>query len=155
MKTSIHQQLITFGITPKFLYQGVERLSPRRAEEVHVWAVQVLGGHPTAVLTDRYRATRNEYEAIRDGETTVTEQYTVSFVSRMEDLLSLDGSFLGYETWLDVQGVSFGVTIEDSRENQEFWRGRFDNDMRCYKEFTEVICGADRAREFLSTTVSR
>jgi hypothetical protein len=67
----------------------------------------------------------------------------------------MDGHLLDYEEWLDVQGVSFGVTIEDTRDNQEFWRGRFDHDVKCFKEFTWIVCGGDRAREFLTSVSSR
>jgi hypothetical protein len=153
MAQSIHQQLILFGITPKFLYLGVERLSPSSQEEVHAWAVQVTGTN-RFIMKDRYRATVNEYQAMRDGETDVTEQYMLAFVERMENLLSHNGAPLGYEEWLDVQGVSFGVTIEDTQANQLFWRKRFDNDVRCLKDFQKAV-GYDRAQEFLLSTVSR
>jgi hypothetical protein len=149
---SIHQQLITFGLIPKFLYQGVERLSPARAEEVHVWAVQLTG--PTgAVLEDKYRATRNEYQAMRDGETTVTEQYMLDFIERLK---AVERTGTGdYERWLDLQGVGFGVTIEDTQANQEFWRARFVRDVRCFKGLALLLGSRDLVADFLSTTISR
>lgn len=155
MKQSIHQQLITFGVTPKFLYQGVERLSPAQAEEVHRWAVQVAG--PTgAVLSDWYRATVNEYQSMRDGETTVTEQYMTNFIQRMQ---TVRGSVKpvgahDYEHWLDLMGVGFGVTIEDTHANQAFWKARFDNDVRCFKGFALVLGSRELVGDFLSTTLS-
>lgn len=156
MKQSIHQQLITFGLIPKFLELGVERLSPARAEEVHVWAVQVTG--PTgAVLEDRYRATRNEYQAMRDGETTITEQYMTNFIQRMETarwVVKWDSAH-DYEHWLDLMGVGFGVTIEDTQANQAFWKARFDNDVRCFKGFTLLLGSRELVADFLDTSLSR
>lgn len=154
MSSSLHQHLITFGLTPRFLYQGTERLLPHRSEEVHVWAVQLLGGHPTALVSDRYRSTRNEYEAVRAKETSLTEQYMISFTERMNRLLALGGATADYGAWLDDRGVAFGVNTEADWGSQEFWKARFDTDVRCFKEFQKVICGADRAREFLSATAS-
>ena len=151
MAQSIHQQLILFGITPKFLYLGVERLSPSSQEEVHAWAVQVTGTN-RFIMKDRYRATVNEYQAMRDRETDVTEQYMLAFVQRMERIIEVD--VVDYERWLDLMGVGFGVTIEDTQANQAYWRSRFDNDVRCFKDFQTAV-GYDRAREFLLTTVSR
>ena len=152
MKQSIHQQLITFGLIPKFLYQGVERLSPARAEEVHVWAVQLTG--PTgAVLEDKYRATRNEYQEMRDGETTVTEQYMANFMERMERVEWAGAD--GYEQWLDLMGVSFGVTIEDTQAVQAFWKARFVNDIRCLKGFALLLGSRELVSDFLSTTIPR
>jgi len=151
MAQSIHQQLILFGITPKFLYLGVERMSPASQEEVHSWAVQVTGAN-RFIMEDRYRATVNEYQAMRNYDTDVTEQYMLSFVNRMERIIEVDS--VDYERWLDLMGVGFGVTIEDTQANQLFWRKRFDNDVRCLKDFQKAV-GYDRAQEFLLSTVSR
>lgn len=153
MQQSIHQQLITFGVQAKFLYLGVERLSPARAEEVHAWGVSLTRGTgPSQVeLKDRYRSTANEYQAIKAGETTVTEEYVTDLVERVEGVL--ENGLLDYEEWLTLRGVCFGVTIEDTPANQGFWRDRFRHDVHCTRQLTRILGGNERLHEFLSTLI--
>ena len=147
---SIHQQLITFGLFLSFREEGVERLSPARAEEVRVWTVYLTG--PTgAVLTDRYRATLNEYQAMRNGETTVTEQYMKDLIHRLE-AVERTGSG-NYEDWLTFKGVGFGVNVPDTQANQAFWKARFDNDVRCFKGFQLLLGSRELVADFFSTTI--
>jgi hypothetical protein len=126
-------------------------MSPSSREEVHAWSVRV-SGIIGPVMEDRYRATVNEFEAMQRRETTVTEQYMLDFINRMEYVIEVDS--VDYERWLELRGVGFGVNVEDTQATQAFWRNRFDNDVRCFKGFQRAI-GADRAREFLLCTVSR
>lgn len=161
MRQSISQRLLEYGIEYKSMYTGTEQVSrghqiygSQRVEKLHVFAVSMsrkVGRTMVSEVKDRYRCTVNEFEAIKNQETSVTEQYVMTFTNRMENLLTPVGlGTRSYEEWLDVMGVQFGVTIQDTTENQEFWRGRYDHDVKCLQMFKMIAGSEDKAREFFA-----